>query len=163
MNVFYEESGTFKVGAILTDNNTSLQIEAIHGKRSKIKSSSVLFRFATPPLSEFMDHVQKIVDELDPNFLWECCSQDSEFASDSLATEYFGHTPTAVESAATLLLLQSAPKYFYKKNLGRYKAAPPDALKAALASQEKKRLQAEQQARYVEQLNRFFLPEEFNP
>ncbi len=161
MNVFYEESGTFKVGAILTDNNTSLQIEAIHGKRSKIKSSSVLFRFATPPLSEFMDHVQKIVDELDPNFLWECCSQDSEFASDSLATEYFGHTPTAVESAATLLLLQSAPKYFYKKNLGRYKAAPPDALKAALASQEKKRLQAEQQARYVEQLNRFFLPEEF--
>ncbi len=163
MNVFYEESGTFKVGAILTDNNTSLQIEAIHGKRSKIKSSSVLFRFATPPLSEFMDHVQKIVDELDPNFLWECCSQDSEFASDSLATEYFGHTPTAVESAATLLLLQSAPKYFYKKNLGRYKAAPPDALKAALASQEKKRLQAEQQARYVEQLNRFFLPEEFKP
>ncbi len=163
MNVFYEESGTFKVGAILTDNNTSLQIEAIHGKRSKIKSSSVLFRFATPPLSEFMDHVQKIVNELDPNFLWECCSQDSEFASDSLATEYFGHTPTAVESAATLLLLQSAPKYFYKKNLGRYKAAPPDALKAALASQEKKRLQAEQQARYVEQLNRFFLPEEFKP
>lgn len=163
MNVFYEESGTFKVGTILTDNNTSLQIEAIHGKRSKIKSSSVLFRFATPPLSEFMDHVQKIVNELDPDFLWECCAQDSEFSSDSLAIEYFGHPPTAVESAATLLLLQSAPKYFYKKSLGRYKAAPPDALKAALASQEKKRLQAEQQERYVEQLNRFSLPEEFKP
>ena len=53
--------------------------------------------------------------------------------------------------------------YFYKKGHGRYKAAPPDALKAALAGQEKKRLQAAQQARYVEQLNQFILPEEFQP
>ncbi len=161
MNVFYEEAGTFKVGAILADNTTSLQIEAIHGKRSKIKAASVLFRFATPPLSEFMEHVQKAADELDPNFLWECCTQDTEFTSDALAADYFGHTPNPVEAAAILLLLQSAPVYFYKKALGRYKAAPPDALKAALAGQEKKRLLAEQQARYVEQLNRFVLPEEF--
>ena len=73
MNVFYEETGTFKVGTILADNNTSLQIEAVHGKRSKIKATSVLFRFDAPPLSEFMNHVQKIADELDPDFLWECC------------------------------------------------------------------------------------------
>ena len=96
-------------------------------------------------------------------FLWECCTQESEFASDALATDYFGHSPSPVEAAATLLLLQNAPMYFYKKGQGRYKAAPPDALKAALASQEKKRLQAEQQARYVEQLNQFMLPEEFKP
>ena len=70
MNVFYEEAGTFKVGAILADNNTSLQIEAVHGKRSKIKATSVLFRFDAPPLSEFMNHVQTIADELDPDFLW---------------------------------------------------------------------------------------------
>ena len=163
MNVFYEEAGTFKVGAILADNNTSLQIEAVHGKRSKIKATSVLFRFDAPPLSEFMNHVQKIADELDPDFLWECCIQDTEFASDILAAEYFGHTPNPVEAAATLLLLQNAPMYFYKKGHGRYKAAPPDALKAALAGQEKKRLQAVQQARYVEQLNQFVLPEEFKP
>ena len=41
MNVFYEETGTFKVGAILADNDTSLQIEAAHGERSKIKAVSV--------------------------------------------------------------------------------------------------------------------------
>lgn len=163
MNVFYEEAGTFKVGTILADNNTSLQIEAVHGKRSKIKATSVLFRFNMPPLSEFMDHVQKVADELDPDFLWECCMQDTEFASDTLAADYFGHAPSPVEAAATLLLLQNAPMYFYKKGLGRYKAAPPDALKAAIAGQEKKRLQAEQQARYVEQLNHFILPEEFKP
>ena len=161
MNVFYEEAGSFKVGTILTDNNTSLQIEAVHGKRSKIKTSSVLFKFDTPPLPEFMGHVQKVIDELDPYFLWECCAQNTEFASDELAADYFGHKPSAVEAAAILLLLQNAPMYFYKKGLGRYKAAPPDALKAALAGQEKKRLQAEQQSRYIAQLNEFLLPEEF--
>lgn len=161
MNVFYEEAGTFKIGTILADNTTSLQIEAVHGKRSKIKASSVLFRFDKPPLTEFMGHVQKITDELDPDFLWECCAQEIEFTSDTLAADYFGHSPNPVESAATLLLLQNAPMYFYKKGHGRYKAAPPDALKAALAGQEKKRLQAAQQARYVEQLNQFILPEEF--
>ncbi|MER0170318.1 MAG: RNB domain-containing ribonuclease [Nitrosomonas sp.] len=163
MNVFYEEAGIFKIGTILADNTTSLQIEAVHGKRSKIKASAVLFRFDKPPLTEFMGHVQKITDELDPDFLWECCAQDTEFTGDTLAADYFGHSPSPVESAATLLLLQNAPMYFYKKGHGRYKAAPPDALKAALAGQEKKRLQAAQQARYVEQLNQFILPEEFQP
>jgi len=163
MNVFYEEAGTFKVGAILADNNTSLQIETVHGKRSKIKTTAVLFRFDTPPLAEFMSQAQKAAEQLDPDFLWECCPQDTEFASDTLASDYFGHAPSPVEAAATLLLLQSAPMYFYKKGHGRYKAAPPDALKAALAGQEKKRLQAAQQARYVEQLSQFILPEEFKP
>ncbi|GKS68437.1 exoribonuclease-2 [Nitrosomonas sp. PY1] len=161
MNVFYEEAGTFKVGAVLLDNNSSLQVEAIHGKRSKIKANSVLLQFETPSLSEFMHNAQKLADELDESFLWECSKQDAEFSNTDLATEYFGHTPTALESAATLLLLQSAPMYFYKKGPGRYKAAPPEALKAALASKEKKRQQAEQQAYYEKQLRCFTLPEEF--
>ncbi len=161
MNVFYEETGTFKVGAILADNDTSLQIEAAHGKRSKIKAVSVLLRFDIPPLSEFMRHAQTMMEELDTDFLWECCNDDNEFAGSTLAAEYFGHTPTPVEAAAILMRLHSSPIYFYKKGKGRYKAAPPDALKAALASQEKKRLQAEQQAQYVSQLNAFNLPKEF--
>lgn len=51
--------------------------------------------------------------------------------------------------------------HFYKKGKGRYKAAPPDALKSALASADKKRLQAEQQAHFIEQLCAFQLPAEF--
>ena len=53
--------------------------------------------------------------------------------------------------------------HFYKKGRGRYKPAPPDALKAALASVEKKRRQAQRQAEYVERLTRSELPEEFRP
>jgi exoribonuclease II len=163
MNVFYEESGAFKVGTILADNTTSLQVEASHGKRTKIKAAAVLLRFETPLLSEFMNQAQKITDELDTDFLWECCASNDEFASNSLAAEYFGHAPSPVEAAAVLIMLHRSPMYFYKKGRGRYKAAPPEALKAALASQEKKQRQAELQARYVTLLRTFVLPEEFKP
>lgn len=162
MNVFYEERGTFKVATILSSNVTSLQVEAPHGKRSKIKTNSVLLKFDKPSLSEFMDHAKKVADELDLNFLWECSECNEEFISDTLATEYFGYSPSPVESAAVLIKLHSAPMYFYKKGKGCYKAAPPNALKAALASQKKKRLEAEQKIRYVRLLETFTLPEEFN-
>ena len=35
MNVFFEEDGGFKVGHVMSDIGTSLQIESISGKRSK--------------------------------------------------------------------------------------------------------------------------------
>ena len=53
--------------------------------------------------------------------------------------------------------------YFYKKGKGRYKAAPPEALKAALASVERKRREAERRAQYVAQLAEGKLPPEFAP
>lgn len=163
MNVFYEESGTFKVGSVLADNMTSLHVEASHGKRSKIKASSVLLRFEAPPLYEFMHQAQQVAAELDADFLWEYCADSEEFSSHTLAADYFGHTPSPVEVAAIMILLNSAPMYFYRKGQGRYKAAPPEALRAALASQEKKRLEAELHARYKQQLSDFSLPEEFKP
>ncbi|AKH37485.1 MULTISPECIES: ribonuclease catalytic domain-containing protein [Nitrosomonas] len=163
MNVFYEESGTFKVGAVLADNTTSLQVEASHGKRSKIKASAVLLRFEMPSLYEFMYQAQQVAADLDTDFLWECCTNSEEFSSHTLAADYFGHSPSPVEVAAIMILLNNSPMYFYKKGQGRYKAAPAEALRAALASQEKKRLEAEQQTRYKQQLSTFTLPEEFRP
>jgi exoribonuclease II len=160
MNIFYEEDGGFKVGNILTDNTTSLQVENTHGKRSKIKSASVMLRFTQPGLSEFMTQAAQVAADIDVDFLWEA-SPPEEFNFDILAQEYFGHTPNPVEAAGALIRLHGSPMHFYKKGKGRYKAAPPDALKSALASTEKKRLQAELQARYTEQLGNFQLPAEF--
>ena len=159
MNVFYEEEGSFKVGAVLADHGTSLQVEAPHGKRSKVKAGNVLFRF-DQPLQGFLETAHKAADDIDLEFLWECCGQD-EFSYDALARDYFGHSPSAQESAALLIRLHGAPVYFYKKGKGRYRAAPPDALKAALASLERKRQQALLQSQYVEQLTRCELPEPF--
>jgi len=161
-NVFYEEDGDFKVGAVLADNVASLQVEAPHGKRSKVKAANVLIRFEGGGLADFMGEAQKLAAGIDVDFLWQCCGQD-EFPFDTLAREYFGRDPAAAESAALLVKLHGAPMYFYKKGKGRYKAAPQEALTAALASVERKRRQAEQNAGYVAQLAEGKLPPEFVP
>ncbi len=160
MNTFYEEDGSFKVGAIMSDATTSLQVESAHGKRSKIKAANVLLRFTQPGLVEFMTLAEGIAASIDVEFLWECCPTE-EFGFDELATEYFGHAPTPTEAAGALIRLHSSPMHFYKKGKGRYKAAPPEALKSALASAEKKRLLAALQARYITELEHFTLPPEF--
>jgi len=160
MNILYEEDGSFKVGSIMADNTTSLQIESLSGKRSKVKAANVMLRFTQPALSEFMTQAETLSETIDVAFLWECCPPD-EFGSEQIATEYFGHTPTALEAAATLIRLHAAPIYFHKKGKGHYRAAPPDVLKAALAGAEKKRQQLALQARYTEQLSNFELPPEF--
>ncbi len=160
MNIFYEEDGAFKVGSILTDSITSLQVESTHGKRSKIKASNVLLRFTQPGLLELMTQAESIAADIDVEFLWECSPPD-DFGFNELASEYFGHAPNPIEAAGTLIRLHSSPMHFYKKGKGHYKAAPPDALKSALASAEKKRLQAALQARYTSELVAFALPPEF--
>lgn len=160
MNVFYEEEGSFKVGSVMTENPGSLQVESVTGKRSKIKSANVLLKFEGA-LASFMEQAQVEAEKLEADFLWECCGEP-EFGFEELAREYYGHAPNPVESAATAISLHAAPMYFYRKGKGRYKAAPADNLKAALAAQERKRLQAEKVAGYVEQLKARQLPSEFN-
>ena len=161
-NVFYEESGEFKVGAVLADNDSSLQVEAPHGKRSKVKASAVLLRFTSPAHTAFMAAAQQEADAIDLDFLWQCCGAD-EFGYEALAAEYFGRVPSALESAAVLMRLHGAPMYFYKKGRGRYRAAPEDALKAALASVERKRLQALAKDAHVSELAAGRMPAAFEP
>ena len=162
MNVFFEEDGAFKAGTVLADNNTSLQVENQHGKRTKVKEAAVLIRFDHIPLSQFMTDAQKVWEGIDPAFLWEC-SGEIEFGFEQLGKEYFGREPKPAENAGLLLRLHSTPTHFYKKGKGRYKAAPADALKAALASVERKKKQAELQASYAGQLERFEFLEELRP
>ena len=160
MNILYEEDGNFKVGSIMADNTTSLQVESVSGKRSKVKAANVMLRFNQPALTEFMAQAESLAEGIEVDFLWECCPPE-EFGSEQIAAEYFGHTPSSLEAAAALIRLHSAPIYFHKKGKGRYRAAPPDVLKAALAGAERKRQQLALQARYTEQLSRFELPAEF--
>ena len=159
MNVFYEEEGSFKAASVMTENPASLQIEALSGKRSKIKAANVLLRFEGA-LAGFMDAAQAEAETLDTAFLWECCGEP-EFGFDELATEYYGGKPTPMQAAAVAIRLHGAPVYFYRKGRGRYKAAPEETLKAALNGIEKKRLQAEKIAADVDTLKSGQLPAEF--
>jgi len=160
MNLLYEEDGNFKVGNIMTDNITSLQVESLSGKRSKIKAANVMLRFSEGSLEHFLPQAEQMAADIDVSFLWECCPPE-EFGFEQIAAEYFGHPPTPLEAAATLIRLHEAPIYFHKKGKGRYRAAPPEVLKAALAGAEKKRQQLELQNRYAAHLTNFELPPEF--
>ncbi|MSP86124.1 MAG: RNB domain-containing ribonuclease [Methylotenera sp.] len=166
MNVFFEEDGSFKVASIMTEAQGSMQIESASGKRSKVKVNNVLIRFETP-LAGFMDAANAEVDTLDVDFLWECCTEPGfkgesggEFGFEEFAQEYYGRKPTPKEAAAVALKLHSAPVYFNRKGKGRYKAAPAEILKAALAGLEKKRVLAEKMAVFVLQLKAHSLPDE---
>jgi len=157
MHVFFEDDGAFKAGTVLADNNTSLQVEAASGKRLKIKSANVLFRFADPSPAALLAAAQTLAGELDPDFLWEV-SDGREFAFTDLATEYYGRAPKPAEAAALLLRLHGSPMHFYKKGRGRYRAAPAEALRAALAGAERRRRDAEQVALHVDELKAHRLP-----
>ena len=158
--VFYEEDGSFKAGSVLSDIGTSLQVEAATGKRTKIKSGNVLLRYQTPGLSDFAAQSQKLAEDIDPDFLWQVCGQD-EFGFETLAQDYYGHKPSSVEAAAVAIKLHASPMYFYKKGKGRYKSAPEENLKAALASIEKKQRQAEQITAWAAELKDGRFPEAF--
>ena len=158
MNVLYEETGSFKVGAVLAESDASLQVEAPHGKRSKIKATSVLLRFEAPPLAELIVKAEALAAEIDTDFLWQCCGE-AEFGFADLTREYCGHAPSALEAAAILIKLQSAPMYFYRKGRGRFRAAPADTLKAALAGVEKRRVQEEQIRDWADELQRGSVPD----
>ncbi|SDK11463.1 exoribonuclease-2 [Methylophilus rhizosphaerae] len=157
MNVFYEEDGGFKIASIMSEADSSMQVESSSGKRSKIKTANVLMRFDAS-LAGFMEAAQAEADTLDTDFLWECCGE-AEFGFEALAEEYYGGKPSRQQAAAIAIKLHGAPMYFYRKGKGHYKAAPDDTLKAALAGMEKKRQQAEFMARMVEQLKAKQLPD----
>lgn len=161
MFVLFEDSGAFKAGTILTDNDATLQIETTHGKRLKLKSSHVLMRFREPAPAELMERAEREAEALDTDFLWEVCG-DEEFAFEEFAAEYQGHTPSALESAAVLLRLHSAPIHFHRKGRGRFRKAPPEILQAALAGLEKKRLQTEAIERMRAELVEGRLPPELS-
>lgn len=161
MNVFYEEDGSFKVASVREEQQASLMVEDARGKRGKIKSANVLLRFERVGLEEFLHAAEAAATELDLDFLWECCGPE-EFGFQEIAAEYFGAGATLAQQAAVAMRLHAAPMYFYRKGKGRYKAAPEENLKAALAGQERKRIEAEQMAAWQAELQADKLPAAFS-
>src|SRR5881409_1644982 len=162
VNVLYEDSGGLKIATVLADSDSTLQVEAPHGKRAKIKSRDVLLRFPEPGAVELLARAEALAGGIDADFLWQCCGTE-EFGFTELAREYCGRTPSAVEAAGILVKLHSAPMYFYRKGRGRYRAAPPETLRAALAGVERRKQQALQIQAWAERLERGELPPEFEP
>jgi exoribonuclease-2 len=158
MHLLFEDEGDLKVGSVLSSTDASYQVELPGGRRAKIKAGHVLLRFERPAGAQLLEQARRDADGLDLDFLWQCAPQQ-EFGFEELAREYFGHPPVAVEAAAILLRLHSAPVYFHRKGKGRFRPAAPDVLRAALAAVARRREQEERRAAYVDELLAGRLPE----
>ena len=140
MNIFYEESGQFKVAAIVQKNDATYQVDTQHGKRTKVKANNVFAEF-DGDMAAFLENAQAQAADIDTDLLWEVCGEE-EFSAEAIAEEYYGHAPTKTELAATLIALYAAPMYFYKKAKGVFKAASEIAadLKTILHAPDKQSL-----------------------
>ncbi len=142
-HLLYEDNGEFRAATLMSEAGSSLQVELASGKRAKVKASHVVLRFDSPSPEALMPAARELAEQIDIEFLWECAPQE-EFAFTDLAEEYFGGKPDAQQATALLLKLHASPVYFHRKGRGRYRPAPPETLRAALAALERKR---EQEAR----------------
>lgn len=159
MNVLYEEEGELRVGAVLARTPASFQVESPHGRRSKIKATSVVLSFERPSAGELLAAARSFAEGLDTDFLWQC-RKGAEFGFEELARDYVGREPAPAEAAGVLLKLHSAPMYFYRRGRGRYQAAPEETLRLALAGLEKKQRLQERIAAWAASIARFECPPE---
>lgn len=151
MNLLFEEDGAFKAGSILSSTDASHQVELSSGKRTKVKAAHVLLQFDDLSAARLLEAAHAEAATIDLDFLWEAAPQD-EFGFRELAVDYFGGKPSSVQQAALLIRLHSSPVYFHRKGRGRFRPAPPETLKAALAAVERKRRQDELRQSYVDEL-----------
>lgn len=159
MFVLFEESGAFKAGTLLSEQETTLHVELPSGRRLKIKRNAALLTFREPEPQALLDEAQRQAEALDVDFLWEVCGEE-EFSYLDFAREYHGAEPSAVEAAALLLRLHASPIHFHRKGKGRFQKAPAEILQAALAGLEKKRKRQEAIERMRDELVAGRLPDE---
>ncbi|SEJ71543.1 ribonuclease catalytic domain-containing protein [Paraburkholderia diazotrophica] len=160
MNVFFEESGSFKAGSVLSRQGDAFQVELPGGRRAKVRAKDVLIEFEKPTAGELMEQADAVAQDIDLDFLWECAPEE-EFPFATLGAEYFGESFGAVERAALILRMHGSPVYFRRKGRGQYQRAPEEQLKMALASLERKRQQALVQQSYEDELKAGRLPDGF--
>ena len=155
MFVLFEDAGKFLAGRILSEADTSLQVELDSGKRVKVKAAHALLKFEKPAPAEMMAAGQQLSADIDLDLAWEFAS-DEEFGFADLAREYFSadaSKPASLqEQAATLFRLYDAPHYFRRAGKGRFKKAPPEILQQALAAIEKKKQITAQIAAWANEL-----------
>jgi exoribonuclease II len=137
MHILFDDAGKLLTGRLLSEAESSLQVELDSGKRVKVKTANALLRFEKPAPAELMAGATALAETMELPLAYEFAPAD-EFAFADLAHEYFSDKASTTEQVAALLCLQGAPHYFRRAGKGQYKKAPPEILAQALAAIEKK-------------------------
>jgi len=138
MHILFDEAGKFLTGRLLSEADSSLQVELDSGKRVKVKTANALLRFEKPAPAELLKEANALADGMELELAYEFAPED-EFGFADLAREYFNAQASTAQQAAALLTLQNAPHYFRRAGKGRFKKAPPEIVAQALAAIEKKK------------------------
>jgi exoribonuclease II len=151
MYVLFEETGKFLAGRIMSEADSSMQIELDSGKRVKVKSNNVMLKFAAPAPTELIAAAKQISSDIDLDLAWEFASED-EFGFAELARDYFSKDADLSHQAAALFRLFDAPHYFRRLGKGQFKKAPQEIVKAALLGIERKKQLAAQIEAWAQEL-----------
>lgn len=138
MFALFEEAGKFQAGRVLSEAESSAQVELDSGKRVKVKAASILLKFDKPAPSELMREAQAVAQTIELELAWEFAPEE-EFGFADLARDYFSAKATLAQQAGALLRLFEAPHYFRRAGKGRFKKAAAEILQQALAAIEKKK------------------------
>lgn len=147
----FDDAGKFLAGRVMSDTDSSTQIELDSGKRVKVKSANVLLRFDKPQPAELVARAQALAAEIDLDLAWEF-APEGDFGFDDLARDYFDASAGPEQKAAALFRLFEAPHYFRRAGKGRFRKAPEDIVKAALLAIERKKQVAAQIDAWADEL-----------
>jgi exoribonuclease-2 len=152
MFLLFEEAGKFLAGRVLSEAESSAQVELDSGKRVKVKAANYLIKFEKPSPAQLLDTAQMISQTIELELAWEFAPQE-EFGFADLAREYFSDKATLEQQAGTLVRLFESPHYFRRAGKGRFRKAPADIIAQALAAIEKKAQVALQIEQWVKELS----------
>ena len=65
MNVFFEESGSFKAGSVLSRQGDAFQVELPGGRRAKVRAKDVLIEFEKPTAGELMQQADAAAQDIE--------------------------------------------------------------------------------------------------
>ena len=140
MYALFDDAGKFHAGRVMSEAESSTQVELDSGKRVKVKAANVMLRFERPAPAELMAQAQALAAQIDLNLAWEF-APEGEFGFADLARDYFEAPFGPEKQAAALLCLFDAPHYFRRLGKGLFKKAPEETVKAALLGIERKKQQ----------------------
>ena len=158
MYALFEEAGKLHSGRVLSEADTSAQIELESGKRVKVKAAHMLLRFEKPAPADLLREAAATATGIELELAWEFAPPD-EFSFADLAREYFSDKASLPEQVACLLKLSEAPHYFRRAGKGHFKKAPADIIAQALAAIEKKKALQELMESWAQQLTQGTCPE----
>ena len=143
MYALFEDGGKFLAGRVMSEADSSMQVELDSGKRVKVKAANVLLKFEKPGPVELIASAQAMAKDIDLDLAWEF-APEQEFGFADLARDYFDAHADTTKQAAALFRLFEAPHYFRRLGKGQFKKAPEDIVKAALLGIERKKQLAAQ-------------------